>query len=682
VLQPPAARIARLSAVKWMSKGGSNNSSYERAFKYYYDAVDRDTAAIYAERPATASSTTPFTTTHGWDENRITYDQNGNIQTLYRNSATQGAGNHTSIDQLTYTYNTTTYPNQLKSVSDASGSSLGFADGSGTYTYDANGNLTNEPYKGLQQIYYNALNRTDKITFTSSANRYITYIYDANGTLIRKMQYDNVGGVATLMNTTDYIDGFVYITAGTGSPALSYIQMPEGRSMYNGSGFTQEYAIGDHQGNTRICFNNTGTGGTAQVVQENSYYAFGLIMPGTTVSTGTTPNKNLYNGGSEWQNDYSNLPDYYQTLNRNYDAALGRFVSVDPEPESAESMSNYQYAGNMPMMFNDPDGAKATNTPPQGVTGLANLMNEDSEFEASVAEFEALSEVAYWSYQGNWDAGGADYSGFWNAFLGQVFGPNDNYDYLSFDNSAMTQLNDYYNGGGDGNGNFILGFNQGHVIEGVAPWSDSAPQGSSQTAGLSGGASLGSSQSDYASNDSGGDSNLGLSGGGAGGDLWDKYGFEVENKARMGDGALFIVDFKDPGNSSGKYNWIQTVSSSGEFDKDNHVILPQPHIDGPRWSSGKLQNSPFIFGTFNPDMPNSGKTSTFGDYAHGETWFAAELTLIVINADGTITAKGTFIWGYNKAFPTMFLGPLFYTTPSPTQRGLIFIYNYLNLLTK
>ncbi|WP_190295309.1 hypothetical protein [Mucilaginibacter rubeus] len=51
----------------------------------------------------------------------------------------------------------------------------------------------------------------------------------------------------------------------------------------------------------------------------------------STMVLPTSPNKNLYNCGSEWQNDYSNAPDYYQTLNRNYDAALGRWIAVDPK---------------------------------------------------------------------------------------------------------------------------------------------------------------------------------------------------------------------------------------------------------------------------------------------------------------------------------------------------------------
>ncbi len=38
--------------------------------------------------------------------------------------------------------------------------------------------------------------------------------------------------------------------------------------------------------------------------------------------------RKLYNGGSEWQNDYGNMPDYYQTYYRNYDAAIGRWLGL------------------------------------------------------------------------------------------------------------------------------------------------------------------------------------------------------------------------------------------------------------------------------------------------------------------------------------------------------------------
>ena len=59
--------------------------------------------------------------------------------------------------------------------------------------------------------------------------------------------------------------------------------------------------------------------GAAVVRQENSYYAFGVILANSPVGTLSDTNKHLYNGGAEWQNDYGNLPDYQQTFYRNYD---------------------------------------------------------------------------------------------------------------------------------------------------------------------------------------------------------------------------------------------------------------------------------------------------------------------------------------------------------------------------
>jgi RHS repeat-associated protein len=130
--------------------------------------------------------------------------------------------------------------------------------------------------------------------------------------------------------------------------------MPEGRVRNTGSSLKAEYIITDHQGNARISFEDSGTG-TAKVVQENSYYAFGMSMT-STMALPTQPNKQLYNGGSEWQNDFADQPDWQQTFYRNYDQTTGRFLAVDPMAEASESMTGYQYAGNNPVMMNDPMG--------------------------------------------------------------------------------------------------------------------------------------------------------------------------------------------------------------------------------------------------------------------------------------------------------------------------------------
>jgi RHS repeat-associated protein len=344
----------RLAAVKWMSTDANGTSSYERSYSYGYDAIARLTSANYAER-TTASTGTFSNNIGGFDESGIKYDVNGNILALNRNSSTQGTNTNVQVDLLGYTYDTTN-PNQLLKVSDGTGANYtgyGFrnltgATSTATYTYDVNGNLSADPYKGLT-LTYNDLNRTDKITVTTATNRYINYTYDAGGVLLRKQSYDN----NVLQTTTDYSDGFVYV-----NNALSYFAMPEGRVRNTGTALKPEYIISDQQGNARISFEESATSpGTAVVRQENSYYAFGLVMPNSPVGTpAITDNKQLYNGGSEWQNDFSNLPDYYQTFYRNYDAALGRFVAVDPMAEVTESLSSYHYADNNPITYNDPMG--------------------------------------------------------------------------------------------------------------------------------------------------------------------------------------------------------------------------------------------------------------------------------------------------------------------------------------
>jgi RHS repeat-associated protein len=344
----------KLSAVKWMSKDGSGTSTYERAYKYGYDGIGRYNNSYYAER--TTAGTGAFNNNVDGFNESVNYDAGGNITVLSRNSSTQGTNTHIQIDFLTYTYDPSN-PNQVYSITDGSGANYtgaGFRNLTGAtaygYSYDSNGNLTIDPYKGMI-LSYNVLNRTDKIVMTLGTNRWIDYTYDAAGSLLRKRQYDN----NVLQNTTDYIDGFMYVNT-----ALSYFPMPEGRVLNLSGTLKQEFVITDHQGNARVSFQDNGSG-VGVVKQENSYYAFGLVMPNSPVATPTTPNKQLYNGGSEWQNDYGDLPNYYQTFYRNYDAATGRFIGVDPMAVSAASMTPYQYANNNPVMNNDPLGDMSTN---------------------------------------------------------------------------------------------------------------------------------------------------------------------------------------------------------------------------------------------------------------------------------------------------------------------------------
>lgn len=343
----------RVTAVKWMFKYNNGAStSNEKSYVYQYDNLGQLNGARYAER-APASSTYAFNLNmHNYDESGIAYDDDGNITRLQRNAA-DANGTSAPLDNLTYTPDVN-YPDRLYQVSDAvpTVSSSGFnnldnPDQTKSYQYDANGNLTQDPYKNIS-IEYNLINKIDNIAAPDVNNSAINYSYDASGTVLKKQISKN----GAVQNTTDYIDDFVYTNG-----VISYFNMPEGRVVNLNGTLAPEYIIADAQGNARFSFQDNGAC-TPLIIQENSYYGFGEVMPGSLVpqSSQTAPNNNLYNGNSEWQNEFANLPDYYQSGSRNYDPALGRFISVDPMAEDNESLNVYHYAMNNPVMFNDPTG--------------------------------------------------------------------------------------------------------------------------------------------------------------------------------------------------------------------------------------------------------------------------------------------------------------------------------------
>jgi len=117
---------------------------------------------------------------------------------------------------------------------------------------------------------YNYLDLPQQLKINKNNPNKINNLYTAAGTKLKKQTKIN----NTPVTTTDYIGSFVYEDEGTFE--LRYILTPEGRVIANPDGtFEYQYFLKDHLGNTRVTFTQTG-----EVIQEDSYYPFGMSMTG------------------------------------------------------------------------------------------------------------------------------------------------------------------------------------------------------------------------------------------------------------------------------------------------------------------------------------------------------------------------------------------------------------------
>ncbi|MDD4386013.1 MAG: DUF6443 domain-containing protein, partial [Bacteroidales bacterium] len=307
-----------IASMKWNTEMFGTHT-----YQFFYDGANRITNAY----------TTNHTTSYG-------YDKNGNIMSLTREGRYGGSPFYGSIDNLTYTYN----GNQLQSVHDVNDpnhQNNGFTDDGSfattEYQYDANGNMTQDLNKTLLLTRYNHLNLPQQIIIFEEFGNNILYLYDAAGRKLRKATRRDYNPT----HTTDYVGSFVYV-----DDELQYLLTHEGRVVVDGSSYEYQYFLKDHLGNTRITFNES-----KQIIQEDSYYPYGMNMAGLSHSSGEDlPNKYRYNG-KELQDDFG--LDWYDYGARFYDAALGRWSVIDNKADKYYSITPYAYAVNNPILFID-----------------------------------------------------------------------------------------------------------------------------------------------------------------------------------------------------------------------------------------------------------------------------------------------------------------------------------------
>ncbi len=351
----PANYNGNITEMIWKSTADNTLKKYS----YRYDQYNRLLAGVYQEPETTIPQ-------NGFYNETMNYDANGNITSLQRNQKNTG-GFATQIDNLTYAY----AGNRLLTVTDSSQNYAGYPDVSGnTIGYDANGNMKNHVDKGILQIDYNLLNLPKKITFnqTYEVRNVITGLYDTNnittqytyradGVKLKKLYtYGIAKNSLEVFKTTEYLDGFQYEFEGAFvlDSVLKFVPTSEG--YYNFENNKYIYSYTDHLGNVRLSYAK-GTNGSAEALEENSYYPFGLKQQTPAIGVSNPAYKYQYNG-KELQEE-TGWNDYGARM---YMADIGRWGVIDPLAETSRRYSPYTYAFNNPMRFIDPDGMAGRDT--------------------------------------------------------------------------------------------------------------------------------------------------------------------------------------------------------------------------------------------------------------------------------------------------------------------------------
>ncbi|KAA9381611.1 hypothetical protein F5972_01920 [Microbispora cellulosiformans] len=255
------------------------------------------------------------------------YDATGNRTREVRHS---GSGDVTRTS--TFPAAGQPQPHTLRTVATAGGPNDGQSD---SYGYDAAGNTTGRTAGAVQQaLEWDAEGHLAKVT---EAGKTTSYLYDADGN--RLIRRDPTG--ATL-----YLPG-QEVRLDTASQATSYTRY------YNHGG--AQVAVRTKAGLSWLAPDPQGTATAAvdastQAVTLRRFDPFGQARG--TAPTAWPGEKGFVGGTIDASTGLTHLGA------REYDAAAGRFLSVDPLIDVADpqQMNGYGYANNSPVTSSDPDG--------------------------------------------------------------------------------------------------------------------------------------------------------------------------------------------------------------------------------------------------------------------------------------------------------------------------------------
>lgn len=288
-----------------------------------------------------------FTPSEDYKVDQLTYDANGNIQSLRRNQSSSN-GNR-AMDDLTYHYNTEK-PNQLQQVTDAVTASTNAGDitsqySTENYEYNNIGQLVRNNAEGINYTY----NASGLVTEVNTRYVSVQFYYNDRNQRVRKVVSRNGQPPVTT----------VYVRDAAGTPMAIYRNgtLVE-HTVYGASRLgvykrqsnathKTSYELTDHLGNVRAVVSRANT----SAITGTDYYPFGMPMP-------------LRNSLSDYRYAYQGQEKDPETGKeafelRLWDARIGRWLTTDPYSQFS---SPYLGMGNNPVRFIDPDGGACYDT--------------------------------------------------------------------------------------------------------------------------------------------------------------------------------------------------------------------------------------------------------------------------------------------------------------------------------
>jgi RHS repeat-associated protein len=274
-------------------------------YTYGYDAMNRISSA--------ANTTAAYGETY-------TYNQDGGIATKVRNGST------TSYAYVTGTHKLATA-------------------GSGSFTYDAKGNVTADGSSSVTLTSYDFRNLP--LAITASGTNY-TYKYNDGGNRIYKegsttkdyYLYDHTGRALLIydMNTSNLKTANIY-----GSGLIGRVDLSGGAT---GGYYERMYYIKDHLGSIRVGISSVTTTNN-NITYACDYYPFGETQREYTSGS----NKYKF---TEKERDAESSYDYFGA--RYYNNKLGVWLSADPLADKYPGFSPFNYCVNNPLRLVDPTG--------------------------------------------------------------------------------------------------------------------------------------------------------------------------------------------------------------------------------------------------------------------------------------------------------------------------------------